>query len=94
MSSRRFKVSDVPSNVSKGAPDFCTVYVISKGKISSVRNASRPAPFISPLEEQIQEKFNNSSGSQPESRPRHSFSMKGTYIVYDWHGGYLTYIYI
>ncbi|KAM7483991.1 hypothetical protein LguiB_008574 [Lonicera macranthoides] len=74
----RFKVSDVPSNVSKGAPDFCTVYVISKGKISSVRNASRSAPFISPLHEQIQEKFNNTNGSQPESRPRHSFSMKAS----------------
>ncbi|XP_020540934.1 U-box domain-containing protein 52 isoform X2 [Jatropha curcas] len=40
----RFKSTDVPSNVSKAAPDFCTVYVISKGKVSAVRSASAPAP--------------------------------------------------
>ncbi|ESQ35136.1 hypothetical protein EUTSA_v10009494mg, partial [Eutrema salsugineum] len=43
---RRFK-TDLPTSVSKAAPDFCNVYVISKGKISSVRNASRPAPYRS-----------------------------------------------
>ncbi|XP_048329704.1 U-box domain-containing protein 35 [Ziziphus jujuba] len=41
---RRFKTTDVPSSVSKAAPDFCTVYVISKGKIASVRSASSSAP--------------------------------------------------
>lgn len=41
---RRFK-TDLPTSVSKTAPDFCNVYVISKGKISSLRNASRPAPY-------------------------------------------------
>ncbi|XP_068642594.1 U-box domain-containing protein 35-like [Aristolochia californica] len=50
---RRFKAADVPTSVSKGAPDFCTVYVISKGKISSVRSATRPAPAMSPLRTQI-----------------------------------------
>ncbi|XP_041022472.1 U-box domain-containing protein 52-like isoform X1 [Juglans microcarpa x Juglans regia] len=44
---RRFKTSDVPGNVSKGAPDFCNVYVISKGKISSMKSASRAAPVFS-----------------------------------------------
>ncbi|XP_078444213.1 U-box domain-containing protein 52-like [Wolffia australiana] len=34
--------SDVPTAVSKAAPDFCCVYIISKGKISSIRPASRP----------------------------------------------------
>ncbi|KAL5974215.1 hypothetical protein ACLOJK_030878 [Asimina triloba] len=42
----RFKTADIPSNISKGAPDFCTVYIISKGKITSVRAAARPAPVI------------------------------------------------
>ncbi|KAL5554182.1 hypothetical protein UlMin_041583 [Ulmus minor] len=51
----RFKASSIPSSVSKGAPDFCTVYVISKGKISSVRNASRPAPYSSPLLNYVQD---------------------------------------
>ncbi|MED6151719.1 hypothetical protein PIB30_085077 [Stylosanthes scabra] len=45
----RFKVADIPGLVSKGAPDFCTVYVVSKGKIQSTRSPSRAAPFLSPL---------------------------------------------
>ncbi|KAM4128666.1 hypothetical protein ACJW30_02G183800 [Castanea mollissima] len=50
----RFKSSSIPSTVSKGAPDFCSVYVIPKGiHFSSVRKASRPAPYTSPLLEQI-----------------------------------------
>ncbi|KAL2637648.1 hypothetical protein AAZV13_06G071600 [Glycine max] len=44
----KFKVSDTPGAVSKGAPDFCTVYVIAKGKIQTMRSASRPAPAIVP----------------------------------------------
>ncbi|XP_073129954.1 U-box domain-containing protein 52-like isoform X2 [Henckelia pumila] len=50
---KRLKMVDVPTCVSKAAPDFCTVYVISKTKISFVRNASRLAPFTSPLKAQI-----------------------------------------
>nr|POF25462.1 hypothetical protein CFP56_46297 [Quercus suber] len=34
----RFKSSSVPSTVSKGAPDFCSIYVISKGKPHSPSN--------------------------------------------------------
>jgi len=46
----RFKSSpSASSSISKGAPDFCTVFIISKGKISSVRNATRPAAHTSPL---------------------------------------------
>lgn len=51
--SYRFKTKDIPATVTKGVPDFCTVYVISKGKISSSRSASRPAPGISPLRNQL-----------------------------------------
>ncbi|CAN6470056.1 unnamed protein product [Victoria cruziana] len=40
---RPFRQADVPTSVSKAAPDFCTVYVISKGKISTVRPAPRPS---------------------------------------------------
>ncbi|KAK1309394.1 U-box domain-containing protein 34 [Acorus calamus] len=50
---RRFKSADVPTTVTKGAPDFCSVYVISKGKISCMRSAVRAAPNISPLRAQI-----------------------------------------
>ncbi|XP_038699530.1 U-box domain-containing protein 35-like [Tripterygium wilfordii] len=45
---RRFKTTDVPSTVSKASPDFCTVYVISKGKISSVKSATGPPPTRPP----------------------------------------------
>ncbi|KAJ3696220.1 hypothetical protein LUZ60_001597 [Juncus effusus] len=38
---RTFKQANVPTSVCKTAPDFCTIYVISKGKISSVRPAKR-----------------------------------------------------
>ncbi|KAK4771366.1 hypothetical protein SAY87_031898 [Trapa incisa] len=49
----RFKTSSLSSSVSKAAPDFCNVYTISKGKISTMRRASRQAPYTSPLLEQI-----------------------------------------
>ncbi|KAK8664993.1 hypothetical protein V6N13_084759 [Hibiscus sabdariffa] len=49
---RKFK-GDTPSCVIKAAPDFCTVYVINKAKISSIRDASRSAPSASPLLDQI-----------------------------------------
>ncbi|XP_037459830.1 U-box domain-containing protein 52-like [Triticum dicoccoides] len=49
----RFK-ADIPTTICKGAPDFCTVYVINKGnKVSAQRNSIRPAPRVSPLRSQI-----------------------------------------
>ncbi|XP_057799010.1 U-box domain-containing protein 35-like isoform X2 [Salvia miltiorrhiza] len=79
---RRLKTVDVPTSVSKSSPEFCTVYVISKTKLSSVRNASRQAPFASPLLphlQQLQEQSNNNNNSNnnavisPTARttPRH-----------------------
>ncbi|CAI0387192.1 unnamed protein product [Linum tenue] len=49
--SRLFRSTDIPSTVMKWAPDFCTVYVIAKGKVSSARNSSRsiPSPHLPPL---------------------------------------------
>ncbi|BFG20969.1 hypothetical protein CerSpe_072430 [Prunus speciosa] len=41
---RSFKVTDVPSCVIKGVPDFCTLYVIGKGKISYMQTATIPPP--------------------------------------------------
>lgn len=40
---RKFK-NDVPTALTKSAPEFCTVYVISKGKVATVRSANRPLP--------------------------------------------------
>lgn len=43
--SSKFKAPDVASSVSRGAPEFCNVYIIAKGKISSLRSAtSSPGP--------------------------------------------------
>ncbi|KAM5578738.1 hypothetical protein ABKV19_008848 [Rosa sericea] len=55
----RFKTRDVPSTVLKGAPDFCTVYVIGREKISSVRSATgalpqKPKGLPSPCEQNMQ----------------------------------------
>lgn len=51
---RRFKTADIPGAVSKGAPDFCNVYSVAKGKIHSMRPSTRPAPAMSPLKSQLQ----------------------------------------
>ncbi|CAH9124828.1 unnamed protein product [Cuscuta epithymum] len=76
---KRLKVTDIPTLTSKAAPDFCTVYVISKTKISSVRNASRPAPFASPLYNQILQiqEQSHSNPATPDFRPKNVPSMRG-----------------
>ncbi|KAM7265387.1 hypothetical protein ACFE04_003070 [Oxalis oulophora] len=61
----RFKTTDIPGSVSKGAPDFCSVYVISKGKIQSMRAASRPAPAVSALRNQLFNHSNPKSSTGP-----------------------------
>ncbi|XP_051151630.1 U-box domain-containing protein 51-like [Andrographis paniculata] len=37
----RFKDKDIPGSLLKGVPDYCTVYVINKGKITSTRAATQ-----------------------------------------------------
>ncbi|KAG8381782.1 hypothetical protein BUALT_Bualt05G0008400 [Buddleja alternifolia] len=53
---RKFWSLDVPTMINRGAPDFCSVYVISRGRTQSVRPAARqalasstPPRFPSPL---------------------------------------------
>lgn len=41
---RKFRNPDVPSCLMKSAPEFCTVYVISKGKVVNVRAAKGSVP--------------------------------------------------
>ncbi|KAD7479960.1 hypothetical protein E3N88_03096 [Mikania micrantha] len=76
----RFKTSDVPTSVMKAAPDFCTIYVISKGKISSAKKSIKPAPFISPLYEKIQEQSSITTITDTFSSvapPNNNFHAKG-----------------
>ncbi|XP_034928280.1 U-box domain-containing protein 35 [Populus alba] len=62
----RFKAADIAGNVSRGAPDFCTVYVITKGKIQSMRPASRPAPVTS-----VHSQLLNQNDTMPASMDTH-----------------------
>ncbi|KVI05080.1 Concanavalin A-like lectin/glucanase, subgroup [Cynara cardunculus var. scolymus] len=75
----RFRSSDVPSHVMKAAPDFCTIYVISKGKISSAKKSSRSAPFPSPLREKIQQQSNHSF--EASIRRKNSFNMQSLSFI-------------
>ncbi|KAG5387062.1 hypothetical protein IGI04_038532, partial [Brassica rapa subsp. trilocularis] len=75
---RRFK-TDLPTSVSKAAPDFCNVYVISKGKVSSLRSSSRPAPYhpsvLSDFDFENKPKIANTPASP---RPRRSVDKRFT----------------
>ncbi|KAF9679864.1 hypothetical protein SADUNF_Sadunf06G0059900 [Salix dunnii] len=82
---RKFKSTDVPGNVSKRAPDFCSVYIISKGKISAVRSASgSPTPKNS-IQTQMQSRANKSdtvetlfkSSPSPSVPERSRYTMQG-----------------
>ncbi|XP_073150184.1 U-box domain-containing protein 35-like [Henckelia pumila] len=61
----RFKTIDIPGNVTKGAPEFCTVYVIAKGKILTVKSAS-----ISSASKEAPRQMQNSSNPPGSTDPR------------------------
>lgn len=85
MSVARLKTTDIPSSVSKMAPDFCTVYVISKTKISSVRNSSRGAPYVSPVIAHLQkldEHANNGGDASPADASHKSKPSTGRSIAF------------
>ncbi|CAL8133036.1 unnamed protein product [Prunus armeniaca] len=63
----RFMTTDVPTTVSKKAPDFCTVYVIGRGKISIVRSATGSVPErVSPPPHEIEHHSSKASESYPQ----------------------------
>ncbi|XP_008466285.1 U-box domain-containing protein 52 [Cucumis melo] len=71
----RFKATDVPGSIVKGAPDFCNVFVISKGKIQSMRSASRPAPTVGALRGQLAQQCSTKSDT-PDFPVSHSASAR------------------
>ncbi|GFS43724.1 kinase with adenine nucleotide alpha hydrolases-like domain-containing protein [Actinidia rufa] len=83
---RLFK-TDIPSAVLKGAPYFCNVYAISKGKVAFMHSASHPLPFI-PTAERIRSvphhrSSNNETnfiGRVTEARSQDEFSIPETDI--------------
>ena len=77
----RFKSSSASSSISKGAPDFCTVFVISKGKVSSVRNATRPAAHTSPLLSHIHDLISQVQ-TQPAEISSRRMNLRGSFLWY------------
>ncbi|KAG4145795.1 hypothetical protein ERO13_D05G115900v2 [Gossypium hirsutum] len=73
---RKFR-ADIPTCVLKTSPDFCTVYVVSKGKVSSVRNAVRSVPFASPLLDQIKKPESVSPGYSLSKISQNSATSQG-----------------
>lgn len=73
----RFKATDVPGSVVKGAPDFCNVFVISKGKIQSMRSASRPAPPVTALRGQLAQQ-SSAKSDMPDFPVSHSASARAS----------------
>ncbi|KAL2517896.1 Protein kinase protein with adenine nucleotide alpha hydrolase-like domain [Abeliophyllum distichum] len=70
--SRKFWTHDVPTLINKAAPDFCSVYVIVKGKTQSIRPAARHAasstpPRLPSTQAQLPVKFNH---FEPDARSR------------------------
>ncbi|XP_075493091.1 U-box domain-containing protein 35-like isoform X1 [Primulina tabacum] len=41
--SRAFRNTDVPSSIGKSAPDSCSVYTVSKGKVLKIKSGSEPS---------------------------------------------------
>ncbi|XP_065872010.1 U-box domain-containing protein 52-like [Euphorbia lathyris] len=73
---RKFKGTDVPTTVVKTAPDFCTVYVINKTKVSSVKTATASAPIkLQPQPQPIPQQLQSltSTASVDLARPSPTF---------------------
>lgn len=65
--------------INKAAPDFCSVYVIAKGKAQSTRPAARQADSSTPprlLSPQASVEFNHSEPEDGSRYSTHVFSFK------------------
>ncbi|KAK4479551.1 hypothetical protein RD792_015068, partial [Penstemon davidsonii] len=58
---RAFRHTDVPTSVGKSAPDSCSVYVVSKGKVVKIKSASEPATPNSATKSTLQDAFSSDS---------------------------------
>ncbi|CAN4095551.1 unnamed protein product [Withania somnifera] len=69
---RKYWTHDVPTMINKAAPEFCTVYVVSKGKQQSVRPAAKPLPPSAPSRQSSSSTWStprlNNSSSEDSSR--------------------------
>ncbi|ESQ36873.1 hypothetical protein EUTSA_v10003057mg, partial [Eutrema salsugineum] len=67
---KRFKAADVTSTVMKGAASFCTVYAISRGKISSVRSATSSPPPLCTIRPKLPARPSKASSNNSHPRAR------------------------
>ncbi|XP_068344222.1 U-box domain-containing protein 52-like [Pyrus communis] len=79
---KSFKTTtDVPSSVLKGIPDFCTLYVIGKGKISYMQTATTAPPqkAHNQIQKQSSRISENDEQSMRKQHPRGRSSMNHSY---------------
>uniref|UniRef100_A0A804IBN6 RING-type E3 ubiquitin transferase n=1 Tax=Musa acuminata subsp. malaccensis TaxID=214687 RepID=A0A804IBN6_MUSAM len=65
---RSFRGADISTGISKSVPDFCTTYIVTKGKLSTTRNAIRAAPTVSPLRAKLQNQANRRASNSTDHR--------------------------
>ncbi|XXG53442.1 hypothetical protein AAC387_Pa03g1531 [Persea americana] len=69
---RAFKHADVPTSVSKITPEFCSVYIISKGKLSSVKPATCPIKLPIGVKSRSKFEYTRNSFQSSKSEPTRS----------------------
>ncbi|KAF9616982.1 hypothetical protein IFM89_033052 [Coptis chinensis] len=67
---RKLKNADVPSSLVKSAPDFCSVYVIAKGRAVTIKSASRTPPVTATPPRQSSPVARSRTPSSPGARSR------------------------
>ncbi|KAL8488253.1 hypothetical protein ACS0TY_024051 [Phlomoides rotata] len=75
---RRFKTVDIPGSCTKMAPDFCTVYIISKGKVASCRSSNANAAAASKEAPPRSSLHTNSSLSSSDARFAQTTGSRGS----------------
>lgn len=80
---RKYWTHDVPTLVNKAAPEFCSVYVVSKGKQQSVRPAAKSLPSCVPARQPSSSAWSapRSSNSGSEDSIRFSYTRSDQKIV-------------
>ncbi|KAG5400148.1 hypothetical protein IGI04_014755 [Brassica rapa subsp. trilocularis] len=87
---RRFKAPDVSSTVIKRAPSFCTVYSISKGKISSMKSSTSSLPS-SIMRQRVQTQKSNMNVERRQStmqRTHDEIEIKSPFMRRGYEGTY------
>ncbi|XP_016458575.1 U-box domain-containing protein 35-like isoform X1 [Nicotiana tabacum] len=80
---RKYWTPDVPTIINKAAPEFCTVYVVSKGRQQSVRPAAKPLTSSAPARQHFSSAWTPSrlSNSESEDISRLSFARAEPKII-------------